>query len=51
MHLRTCSSRICGQRLGAGVNHRWTGEYNLVLLPAVEPGSWSLVLPEATAPC
>lgn len=49
MHLRTCSTSICGQRLGAGVNHIWTGESSLVILPAVEPGSWSLLLPEATA--
>lgn len=49
MHLRTCC--ICGQRLGAGVNRIWTGESKLFVLPAVEPGSWSLVLPEATASC
>lgn len=29
----------------------WTRESNLFILSAVEPGSWSLVLPEATAPC
>lgn len=51
LHLRTCSTPIYGQRLGAGVSRLWIPESNLFLLPAAEPRSWSLVLPEATVPC
>lgn len=51
MHLRTCSTRLCDQKLGAEVNRLWIRESNLFILPAAEPRSWSLVLPEATAPC
>lgn len=48
LYLRTCFTRLCGQRLGAMVGHIRTRESECFIHPAAEPGSWSLAPLEAT---
>lgn len=50
MCLRTCFTRLYGQRLGAMVGHIRTRESECFIQPAAELGSWSLAPLEATDP-